>query len=198
MYEHFRGPLAQLTPTYAVVEAAGVGYCLNISLNTYAALQRLEPGAPAMLYAHHVVRDDAQLLFGFATADERALFRQLIAVSGVGANTARMILSSLEGAELRSAIAQGDVATLKGVKGIGLKTAQRIVVELKDKMGGAADAGDTLFGEPEGNTVKEETLSALVMLGFARKAAEGVVNAELGKDPSLGVEELIKLSLKKL
>lgn len=193
MYDFIKGKLAELNPAYAVVEAGGVGYVINVSLNTFAAL---EGKSDVMVYLHQVVREDAHLLYGFATVSERELFRHLISVSGVGANTARVILSSLSADEIAQAIMQGDVNTLKQIKGIGLKTAQRIVIDLKDKLGKSALEQD-IFASSN-NTVKQEALSALVMLGFTKSLAEKTIEQLFKKNPSHTVESLIKDALKGL
>lgn len=166
MIDYITGKVTELNPAYVVVECNGIGYNINISLNTYAELDR---AIECRILIHESIREDAHLLFGFTTADERDLFRQLITVSGVGAGTARMMLSSIRPADLRDAIISGDVGILKGVKGIGLKTAQRIIVDLKDKIGKHSVSGEIIaFSD---NTAREESLSALVMLGFARNSA---------------------------
>lgn len=193
MYDFIKGKLAELNPAYAVVEAGGIGYVINVSLNTFAAL---EGKSDVMVYLHQVVREDAHLLYGFATVSERELFRHLISVSGVGANTARVILSSLSADEIAQAIMQGDVNTLKQIKGIGLKTAQRIVIDLKDKLGKSALEQD-IFASSN-NTVKQEALSALVMLGFTKSLAEKTIEQLFKKNPSHTVESLIKDALKGL
>lgn len=193
MYEFISGKIIELNPTYAVIEAGGIGYNINISLQTYAML---ENKSEAMLYLHQVVREDAHLLYGFAHKAERDLFRHLISVSGVGANTARVILSSLSADEISTSIMHGDINTLKRIKGIGLKTAQRIVVDLKDKLGkGGAD--QEIFTS-QNNTLKQEALSALVMLGFAKGVAEKNIDQLLKQNPSHTVESLIKDALKGL
>ncbi len=193
MFEFISGKMVELYPTYAVIETGGIGYNINISLQTFASL---EGKTEAMLYLHQVVREDAHLLYGFYKKTERELFRQLISVSGVGANTARVILSSLSADEISRAIALSDVDTLKRIKGIGLKTAQRIVVDLKDKIGkGGAD--QDIFA-PSNNTLKLEALSALVMLGFAKSVAEKTIDQLLKQNPGHSVETLIKDALKGL
>ena len=202
MIEYIKGELAELTPAMAVVEAHGVGYALNISLNTYSAIQ----GKTAVkLYVHEAImtggRDDNYTLYGFANKQERALYRLLITVSGVGTNTARMILSSLTPAELCNVIANGDEKMLKTVKGIGLRTAQRIIVDLKDKImqSGIADelhVSNTL-GTPAVNTgIKDEAVSALTMLGFSPAPSAKVVVSILTEQPNLPVEQVVKLALK--
>ena len=194
MYNHFEGRLVEKTPTYAVVDCGGVGYLLHISLNTFSKIGSSEK---CRLYAHMAVREDAHQLFGFADQEERAIFRHLISVSGVGASTARMILSSLSPGEVTQAILAGNVPLLKSIKGIGEKSAQRIIVDLKGKLG--KDDMAMEFFTSTNNTAREEALSALVMLGFARnvaeKALEKVVKVE-GNGAS--VEHLIKQALKNL
>ena len=202
MVEYIKGELAELTPAMAVVEAHGVGYALNISLNTYSAIQ----GKPAVkLYVHEAImtggRDDNYTLYGFANKQERALYRLLITVSGVGANTARMILSSLTPAELCNVIANGDEKILKTVKGIGLRTAQRIIVDLKDKImqSGIADElhVSNTPGTPAVDTgIKDEAVSALTMLGFSPAPSAKVVVSILTEQPELPVEQVVKLALK--
>ena len=193
MYEYIQGQLVELSPAYAVIDTGSIAYFINISLNTYSALEGKEG---AKLYLHHVVREDAQLLFGFSEKQERELFRQLITVSGIGSNTARMMLSSLQPIELKTAILEGDVNVLKSVKGIGLKTAQRVIIDLKDKIGKSDGSG--LSGIPAGSMKKEEALSALVMLGFNKNAVDKTLNKIFKENPNLSVEELIKIALKRL
>ena len=193
MYEFISGKLVELNPAYAVIEAGGIGYQINISLNTFALL---EGKSEATLYLHLVVREDAHLLYGFAAKEERELFRHLISVSGVWANTARVILSSLSPAEIKQAIAQGDVNLLKQIKGIGLKTAQRIVVDLKDKIA-KGSAEQEIFAQSN-NTIREEALSALVMLGFTKAVAEKTISQILKNSPNQTVEGIIKDALKGL
>ncbi|MDY6206718.1 MAG: Holliday junction branch migration protein RuvA [Prevotella sp.] len=204
MIEYIKGELAELTPAMAVVEARGVGYALNISLNTYTAIQG---NKEVKLLVHEAIvtggRDDAYTLYGFATAQERELYRQLISVSGVGANTARMILSSMTPAELCETIANGDERLLKGVKGIGLKTAQRIIVDLRDKIavsGIAQDAAgsSTPTAVHVDNGVKTEAVGALTMLGFAPAPSSKVVTEILKQQPDLHVEQVVKLALKQI
>ncbi|HRX30886.1 MAG: Holliday junction branch migration protein RuvA [Bacteroidales bacterium] len=194
MFEYISGNLTDLTPAYAVVDINGLGYHVNISLNTFT---ELEGKGEVKLYLHHVVREDAELLFGFATIQERNLFRLLISVSGVGANTARLILSSLTVDELKAAIATENVTVIKQVKGIGLKTAQRLVVDLKDKVIAIGEIPNQIIGQIN-NTSLNEALSALVMLGFARSAAEKVLSQIAKKEGDVSVETLIKLALKQL
>ncbi len=193
MIDYITGTVTELNPACVVVECNGIGYSINISLNTYAALDRADR---CKIMIHESIREDAHILFGFATEDERDLFRQLITVSGVGAATARIMLSSVKPPDLREAIISGDVGILKGVKGIGLKTAQRIIVDLKDKIGKHVGSGEIIaFSD---NTAREEALSALVMLGFARNSATKVVDNLLREDKKLQVEEIVRRALKLL
>jgi len=209
MIEYIKGELTELTPTLAVVEAAGVGYALNISLNTFSGIQGKKD---VKLFVHEALvtggRDDSFTLYGFSTRQERALYQLLITVSGVGANTARMILSASSPAELCNTIANGDERMLKSVKGIGLKTAQRIIVDLRDKIatlgieGGAEgkrnDDRQGMSGEEALQTsiVRDEAIQALLMLGFSPAPSAKVVNAILKDQPSLPVEQVVKLALK--
>ena len=202
MIEYIKGELAELTPAMAVVEAHGVGYALNISLNTYSAIQ----GKTAVkLSAHEAImtggRDDNYTLYGFANKQERALYRLLITVSGVGANTARMILSSLTPVELCNVIANGDEKMLKTVKGIGLRTAQRIIVDLKDKIMQSGIADELHVSNTPGTPavdagIKDEAVSALTMLGFSPAPSAKVVVSILTEQPDLPVEQVVKLALK--
>lgn len=196
MYEYIKGAVAEVAPAYAVIDAGGVGYYLHISLETYAAV---EHAAEAKLYVHYVVREDAQLLYGFSTKVEREVFRLLISVSGVGGNTARMILSTYSPHELQGIITSGNAVLLKNVKGLGLKTAQKIIVELSGKLAvlGVDAAGDAPLAGADGGCF-DEALAALVMLGFARAAAEKVLRAVMRELPRASVEELIRAALKRL
>ena len=195
MYDFLEGHLAELTPVSATIQIGGFGYLVHISLNTYTVLQA-EPdkSQPCKLYLHHVVREDAQLFYGFSDKQERLLFRLLISVSGVGVGTARMILSSLTGAELQKAIAESNASMLKNVKGIGLKTAQRIIVDLKDKIGQTVIGDDHFLSS--NNSLKEEALSALVNLGFTKSSVEKVLDKIVATKPSATVEDIIKEALK--
>lgn len=203
MIDYIRGEVAELTPALAVIEAAGVGYAINISLNTYSAVQGRHD---AKLFVHESLvtggRDDSLTLYGFATRQERALYRMLITVSGVGANTARMILSSVTPRELCDIIASGNDKMLKSVKGIGLKTAQRIIVDLKDKImtSGVADELHATGGQvPTVNSeVKDEAVSALTMLGFSPAPTAKVVTAIIQENPTMPVEQVVKLALKQI
>ena len=193
MIAHIKGRLLEKTPTYVVIDCNGVGYELKISLNTFSKLGDSEV---CSLFTHFVVREDAQLLYGFKETSERELFRLLISVSGVGSATAMMILSSLSPNETKQAIMNGDVNILKSVKGIGAKSAERIIIDLRDKIGKVE--GSTTISNPLSNTVKEEALSALVMLGFSKNPAEKALNKILSIGEDLTVEELIKRTLKSL
>ena len=193
MYEYITGRVETLSPTAAVLEAGGIGYWLNISLQTFS---QIGDRAEVRLYTHFVVREDAQLLYGFSTKAERELFRLLISVSGVGGNTARMILSTYSPRELQGIITAGNAVLLKNVKGLGLKTAQKIIVELSGKlMAPGADDGGT---QPGTGGSFDEALAALSMLGFARAPAEKVLRGVLRESPAAPVEELIRMALKKL
>jgi len=193
MFDYIKGTLTEKNPAYCVIETGGIGYFIHISLTTYGQLQHLEQ---CKLLLHQVIREDAQLLFGFHTASERELFRQLITVSGIGANTARMMLSSLKPDELRSTIASGNTATLQSIKGIGLKTAQRVIVELRDKVSKTVHPDEIIF--LHNNTIKDEALSALVTLGFTKNTVEKVITGILLTDKNVTLEELIKKALKQL
>ena len=204
MIEYIKGELVELSPALAVVEAHGVGYGLNISLNTCTAIQGKQS---VKLFVHEAImtggRDDNYTLYGFATKQERSLYRLLITVSGVGANTARMILSSLTPAELCNVIANGDDKMLKTVKGIGLKTAQRIIVDLKDKIVQSGIAEELhVSSQPAtanvNNAVKDEAVGALTMLGFSPAPSAKVVVAILTEQPDLPVEQVVKLALKQI
>ncbi|MDE5422228.1 Holliday junction branch migration protein RuvA [Ancylomarina sp. DW003] len=193
MFEYIKGDINDLTPTTVVVENHGLGYFINITLNTYSQLSGHVSG---QLYLHQVIRDDAHLLFGFKELKEREVFRLLISVSGVGANTARMMLSSLTAEEVKKAIFSNNAKTLQDVKGIGAKTAQRIIIELKDKIGKEDEIGEIVMFQD--NTIKDEALSALVMLGFAKNSIGKVLDKIIKVNPPANVEELIKLALKQL
>ncbi len=204
MIEYIKGELVELSPALAVVEAHGVGYGLNISLNTYSAIQGKQS---VKFFVHEAImtggRDDNYTLYGFATKQERSLYRLLITVSGVGANTARMILSSLTPAELCNVIANGDDKMLKTVKGIGLNTAQRIIVDLKDKIVQSGIAEELhVSSQPAtanvNNAVKDEAVGALTMLGFSPAPSAKVVVAILTEQPDLPVEQVVKLALKQI
>ncbi|MFW5656452.1 MAG: Holliday junction branch migration protein RuvA [Bacteroidota bacterium] len=193
MLTYIEGTVEELAPDHVVVGVGGLGYFINISLSTYPALQK---DKPFRLLVHEIIREDAHLLFGFASRKERDVFRALISVSGVGANTARMMLSSMAPKDIEQAILTGDVAALKNVKGIGAKSAQRIIVELKDKLGKGELAED--FFQTQNNTIQNEALSALVALGFAKNSVEKVLRKVLAEHKNASVEEVIKVALKNL
>ena len=190
MIEYIKGQLTELTPTYSVIECSGVGYLLNISVPTYSAL---EGKTEAKLLVHEAIREDAHVLYGFINEQERSLFRLLIGVSGVGANTARMILSSIAAPQLEQIILTGDHSTLKKVKGIGTKTAERIIVDLKDKIKPIGDA--LILQQSVTNEVFDEALAALVMLGFNRLQSQKVLKKLFDSEPSIKVEIAIKKAL---
>ena len=198
MIEYIRGELAELTPAMAVIDCNGIGYGISISLNSYSAIQGKKT---VKLYIYEAIREDAHVLFGFATKEERELFAMLISVSGIGGNTARMILSALSPTELCNVISSGNEKLLKTVKGIGLKTAQRIIVDLKDKiatLGIEGSNGETSTMVNKNSEIYEEALAALTMLGFAPAPSGKVVNAILKETPDAAVEMVIKLALKRL
>lgn len=195
MIHHLRGQLIEKNPTYIVIDCNGVGYFLHISLHTFALLRNASEAIS--IYTHLQVKEDSQTLFGFMEKSERELFRLLISVSGIGASIARTMLSSLDPEQIMNAIASGDVGTIQSIKGIGAKTSQRVILDLKDKVLKVFGEGDVFVSQS--NTNKEEALSALETLGFARKAAEKVVDRimkDSTEDPT--VETIIKLALKNL
>ena len=199
MIEYIKGELTELTPALATIEAAGIGYGLNISLNTFSAIQGKKE---VKLYVYEAIREDAHVLFGFVNKKEREMFLLLITVSGVGANTARMILSSLSVSELCNAISTNNERVMKSVKGLGLKTAQRIIVDLRDKIVALGIAEELPVGgtvaAPVNNQVKDEAVSALTMLGFAPAPSQKVVLAILKEQPDAPVEVVVKLALKQI
>lgn len=200
MIDYIKGSIAELTPTYAVIETNGIGYGIHIALTTYSALGK---STDAKLYVHEVIREDAHLLFGFMNKGERALFLLLISVSGIGANTARMILSSYTAGEIRQIIATGNAKLLSSIKGIGPKTAQRIIVELKDKILKVEIDDENPIALPDEvdtstEGTREEAIAALTMLGFASAPSTKVVNQLLKEDPQIPVEQVIKRALKML
>ncbi len=195
MYEYIKGELTEIAPTFAVIEAAGVGYHIQISLQTFS---QIENQTQAKLFVHFIVREDVQLLYGFATKIERELFRLLLSVSGVGGNTARMILSTYSTSELKSIIATENAVLLKNVKGLGLKTAQKIIVDISGKM---STLGEEIGDAKEiatQSSAAQEAVEALIMLGFVKTASQKVVKAICDKSKGLGVEEIIRLALKQL
>ncbi|TBO39728.1 Holliday junction branch migration protein RuvA [Pedobacter kyonggii] len=194
MYAYIDGKLTFKNPAYVVVEAGGIGYHINISLNTYSALADTER---CKLYTWLHVKEDAHTLYGFADEGERRLFLHLISVSGIGPNTGRMILSSITPVEIQTAIVKADLPLIQRIKGLGAKTAQRLVLELQDKL--KKEGADSLISMPQHNTVKDEALSALVMLGFAKQTAEKTIDQILKvTEGTLSVEQLIKQALKTL
>nr|WP_294898710.1 Holliday junction branch migration protein RuvA [uncultured Pedobacter sp.] len=194
MYEYIDGKLAFKCPAYVVIETGGIGYHIHISLNTYSALKDQER---CKLYTWLSVKEDSHTLFGFADEGERRLFLHLISVNGIGPNTGRMMLSSITPAEIEQAIVQGDVNQIKRIKGIGPKSAQRLIIELQDKL--KKDGPGTLISAPINNTSRDEALSALVMLGFVKNTAEKAVDAAVRSSPEpLSVETIIKIALKTL
>lgn len=199
MIDYIKGTLEELQPAQAIVEAAGIGYDLNISLTTFSDIQGRKE---VKLYIYEQIREDAWTLYGFSTPAERELFLLLISVSGIGAGTARMMLSSMTPRELASTIAREDASMLKTIKGIGLRTAQRIVVELKDKLKeyqfGGGGAKDDLQGLQNAGETAEEAVTALTMLGFSAPASRKTVKTIVQKHPDLTVEQLIKESLKEM
>ncbi len=196
MIDYVYGPLAELTPTVAVVDCGGVGYEVNITLIDYASLNGSMGSERVKLFVHEAIREDAHLLYGFLTKRSRELFRLLIGVSGVGPNTGRLILSSLTCDQLESAISAGQEAALKGVKGIGGKTAQRIIVDLKDKIKPAS--GALIDSVPTAGESYDDSMAALVMLGFTAQQSQKVLKKIFASDPALSTEKAIKLALKML
>ena len=198
MIEYIKGEVIEVVPAQAVIECNGIGYAISISLNTFSAIQGKKE---VKLYIYEAIREDAHILYGFYTRQERELFLLLITVSGIGGNTARMILSALSPSELCNVISSGNDKLLKTVKGIGLKTAQRIIVDLKDKIAstGIDTAAPATSVIASANTeVYEEAVAALTMLGFAQAPSQKVVGLLLKEEPDLPVEKVIKLALKRL
>lgn len=205
MIDYIKGELTELTPAVAVVETSGIGFSLNISLNTYSAIQGQKT---VKLYVHEILsaggRDDSYVFYGFSTRQERSLYRLLITVSGVGGNTARMILSSMSPQELCSTISSGDEKMLKSVKGIGLRTAQRIIVDLKDKIMASGIADELHVSAAAGSAptvdaaIKDEAVSALTMLGFSPAPSAKIVVKIMSEQPELPVEQVVKLALKQI
>lgn len=195
MIDYIKGEIIELTPTDVVVECHGIGYNILISVQTYSAL---DGKRDTTIYIHHYLREDEELYYGFATKEERKMFRLLIGVSGIGAATARMMLSSLSVDEIQNAILAEDVNRIKSVKGIGLKSAQRMILELKDKVvkGDGADMSNLLIQSD--NKASEEATTALIMLGFTKVNVNKAVNSVLKEDPTASVENIIRKALQKL
>jgi len=191
MYEFIEGEFVEKSPAHLIVKAGHLAYYINISVFTYSQISSKTSGR---IYLHFVVREDAQVFYGFNSREEREIFKSLISVSGVGANTARLILSSLSPEEVSQAILAGNVAVLQGIKGIGAKSAQRIIVDLKDRVGKGAGIDELFFSKD--NTSHEEALSALVALGFPKKTVEKILTRILSEQPELSVEEIVKAALK--
>ncbi|MGC9330711.1 MAG: Holliday junction branch migration protein RuvA [Bacteroidales bacterium] len=194
MYEYLKGSIKELNPSYVVIETNGVGWFLNISVYTYS---KLKEGHEAKIFLHHVVREDAEILFGFYDNKERDIFRLLITVNGVGPNTARTMLSTLPPDEIVAAIQTDNVSQLKNVKGIGLKTAQRIIVDLRDKITEKTQGADNKI-IPQSNTIQNEAFEALVMLGFSKKQIDKTLSKVMTQNPDADVETLVKTTLKRL
>lgn len=195
MIEYIKGNLIEITPTDLVLECHGIGYKILISLQTYEALNGKNE---TIVYIHHYIREDEELYYGFASKDERELFRLLIGVSGIGASTARMMLSSLTSDEIRNAILSEDINKIKSIKGIGLKSAQRLILELKDKVVKEAGSDNSTLFAASASGVAEEATTALVLLGFTKANVNKAVSAVLKENPGASLEEIIKSALKKL
>ena len=193
MIHHLKGKLVEKNPTHVIIECTGVGYFVNISLNTYSKIKDAEN---ISLFTHLQVKEDSHTLFGFAEKSEREIFRLLLSVSGIGSSTARTMLSSLSPSQIRDAIANDDVPTIQAIKGIGAKTAQRVILDLRDKILKVYNIDEV--SPKSNNTNKDEALSALEVLGFVRRQAEKAVDKVLSQDPSLSAENIIKLALKNL
>ncbi len=193
MFEYIKGELADLSPTFAVIENNGVAYFINISIFSYTKINGLKE---VQLFIHHIIREDSHQLYGFADKKEREIFRYLISVSGIGANTARMMLSSMSPDEVKHAIVAGHVSVLNKIKGIGAKTAQRIIVDLSDKLGKLEDKENILINQD--NSIKKEALSALVMLGFTKKQSEKVIDRIVEDNNTKSIEDIVKEALKRL
>lgn len=195
MIDYIKGKITGLTPTEVILECYGIGYRILISLQTYEGLNGKDD---ATVYIHHYLREDEELYYGFSSKDERELFRLLIGVSGIGASTARMMLSSLNSEEIRNAILAEDINKIKSIKGIGLKSAQRLILELKDKVVKGAGTDNSMLFSPTSNTAVDEAVTALVMLGFTKANVNKAVSAVIKEKPAASLEEIIKLSLKRL
>ena len=194
MIDYIKGNITELNPTEVILECYGIGYRILISLQTY---EGLNGKSDAKVYIHHYMREDEELYYGFATKDERELFRLLIGVSGIGASTSRMMLSSLTSDEIRNAILAEDLNKIKSIKGIGTKSAQRLILELKDKVAKGGGSDNPVLFSPSSNPAADEATTALVMLGFTKANVSKAVSAVLKEKPSASLEELIKLALKR-
>ena len=195
MIDYIKGKIIELTPTYTVIENSGIGYMIQISLQTFSAL---ENRSDITIYIHHYIREDDEQFYGFATKDERELFRLLIGVSGIGVATAQMMLSSMSSDEIRNAIISEDINRIKSIKGIGLKSAQRLILELKDKVVKGAGAETPAIFSQVDNSIVQEATTALVLLGFTKANVNKAVSAVLKENPDASLESIIKLALKKL
>ena len=192
MFEYIKGKIDQLSPTNVILENGDIGYLIHISINTFTQLNNAKE---AKLFIHQIIREDAHLFYGFFSREERDIFRLLISVSGIGANTARMILSALSPNETIEAITTGNVVVLKGIKGIGAKTAQRVIVDLRDKVGKTTEKSEIF--DISSNRIKEESLSALATLGFTKSSVTKIVESIISKNPEISVEELLREALGK-
>jgi Holliday junction DNA helicase RuvA len=195
MIDYIKGQIIELTPTELILENAGIGYSILISLQTFEAFQQQ---TQAVAYIHHYIREDEELYFGFATKDERELFRLLISVSGIGVASARMMLSSLTSEEIRQAILSENINRIKSVKGIGLKSAQRLILELKDKVVKGEGSESSALFKTDNSALVEEATTALVMLGFTKAAIAKVMPTLIKENPNAKVEDIIKAALKRL
>ena len=195
MIDYIKGKIIELTPTYTVVECCGIGYMIQISLQTFSAM---ENKSDITIYIHHYLREDDEQFYGFASKDERELFRLLIGVSGIGVATAQMMLSSMSSDEIRNAIISEDINRIKSIKGIGLKSAQRLILELKDKVVKGAGAETPAIFSQVDNSIVQEATTALVLLGFTKANVNKAVSAVLKENPDASLESIIKLALKKL
>ncbi len=195
MFEYIKGKIDQLSPTNVILENGDIGYLIHISINTFTQLNEAKEAKEAKLFIHQIIREDAHLFYGFFSWEERNIFRLLISVSGIGANTARMILSALSPNETIEAITTGNVVVLKGIKGIGAKTAQRVIVDLRDKVGKTTEKSEIF--DISSNRIKEESLSALATLGFTKSSVTKIVEGIISKNPEISVEELLREALGK-
>lgn len=195
MIDYIKGKIAEITPTDTILECYGIGYKILISLQTYEVLNGKDE---VKIYIHHYLREDEELYYGFATKDEREMFRLLIGVSGVGAATARMMLSSLTTDEIRNAIIAEDLNKIKSIKGIGTKSAQRLILELKDKVVKGEGSDSSVLFSTSSNSAVDEATTALVMLGFTKPNVNKAISAVLKEKPAASLEEIIKLALKRL